>query len=162
MPYWFAAVVKNRHKETCSCKERIKQWSGENLLVMWETPVGFLGWEDDPLEEGMATHSNILSWRIPMDRGAWWGCKESDTTQQLSTHTGSMKRLNHLHESTWKLITQRSHKGNLISLLLLTFTHLDIGTNGENIFKNSKCNHANVRKIQWKHFQILINRDRRL
>ena len=26
---------------------------------------------EDPLEEGMATHSNILDWRIPMDRGAW-------------------------------------------------------------------------------------------
>ena len=24
------------------------------------------------LEEGMATHSNTLAWRIPMDRGAWW------------------------------------------------------------------------------------------
>ena len=24
-----------------------------------------------PLEEGMATHSSILAWRIPMDRGAW-------------------------------------------------------------------------------------------
>ena len=29
-----------------------------------------LGWED-PLEEGMATHSSILAWKIPMDRGAW-------------------------------------------------------------------------------------------
>ena len=29
-----------------------------------------LGWED-PLEEGMATHSSILAWRIPMDGGAW-------------------------------------------------------------------------------------------
>ena len=29
-----------------------------------------LGWED-PLEEGMATHSSILAWRIPMDTGAW-------------------------------------------------------------------------------------------
>ena len=29
-----------------------------------------LGWED-PLEEGMATHSSILAWRIPMDRGTW-------------------------------------------------------------------------------------------
>jgi len=28
------------------------------------------GWED-PLKEGMATHSSILAWRIPMDRGAW-------------------------------------------------------------------------------------------
>ena len=33
--------------------------------------VGSLGWED-PLEEGMATRSSILAWRIPMDRGAWW------------------------------------------------------------------------------------------
>ena len=33
--------------------------------------VPSLGWED-PLEEGMATHSSILAWRIPMDRGACW------------------------------------------------------------------------------------------
>ena len=32
--------------------------------------VRSLDWED-PLEEGMATHSSILAWRIPMDRGAW-------------------------------------------------------------------------------------------
>ena len=30
-----------------------------------------LGWEDPP-EEGMATHSSILAWRNPIDRGAWW------------------------------------------------------------------------------------------
>ena len=29
-----------------------------------------LDWED-PLEKEMATHSSILAWRIPMDRGAW-------------------------------------------------------------------------------------------
>ena len=27
--------------------------------------------QEDPLEEGMATHFSILAWRIPMDRGAW-------------------------------------------------------------------------------------------
>ena len=43
----------------------------KNLPAMWETWVRPLGWED-PLEEGMATHSSILAWRIPMDRGAWW------------------------------------------------------------------------------------------
>ena len=42
----------------------------KNLPAMRETWVGSLGWED-PLEKGMATHSNILTWRIPMDRGAW-------------------------------------------------------------------------------------------
>ena len=42
----------------------------KNLPAMWETCVQSLGWED-PLEEGMATHSSILAWRIPVDRGAW-------------------------------------------------------------------------------------------
>ena len=32
--------------------------------------VQSLGWED-PLEEGMATHSSIAAGRIPMNRGAW-------------------------------------------------------------------------------------------
>ena len=36
----------------------------KNPPAMWETWVGSLGWED-PLEEGMATHSSILAWRIP-------------------------------------------------------------------------------------------------
>ena len=36
----------------------------KNLPAMQETQVQSLGWED-PLEEGMATHSSILAWRIP-------------------------------------------------------------------------------------------------
>ena len=43
----------------------------KNLPAMWETCVWSLGWED-PLEEGMATHSSILAWRIPMDRRDSW------------------------------------------------------------------------------------------
>ena len=35
-----------------------------------ETRVGSLS-QGDSLEEGMVTHSSILAWRIPMDRGAW-------------------------------------------------------------------------------------------
>ena len=27
--------------------------------------------QEDPLEEGLSTHSNILAWRIQADRGAW-------------------------------------------------------------------------------------------
>ena len=42
----------------------------KNLPAMWETWVLSLGWEN-PLEEVMASYSNILAWRIPMDRGAW-------------------------------------------------------------------------------------------
>ena len=43
----------------------------KNLPAMWQTGVRSLGWENS-LEEGMATHSSIFAWRIPMDRGAWW------------------------------------------------------------------------------------------
>ena len=35
-----------------------------------EMQVQLLGWED-PLGKGMAAHSSIVAWRIPMDRGAW-------------------------------------------------------------------------------------------
>ena len=47
----------------------------KNPPAMQETWVRSLGWEDlleKILEEGMATHSSILTWRIPMDRGTWW------------------------------------------------------------------------------------------
>ena len=36
----------------------------KNLAAMQETKVLTLGWED-ALEKGMATHSDILAWRIP-------------------------------------------------------------------------------------------------
>ena len=49
--------------------------------AMWETWVQFLGWED-PLEKGMTTHSNILAWRILMDRGAWWATAHGVTENQ--------------------------------------------------------------------------------
>ena len=56
----------------------------KNPPAMQETLVRSLGWED-PLEEGMETHSSVLVWRIPMDRGAWQaaihGVTESDMTE---------------------------------------------------------------------------------
>ena len=61
----------------------------KNLPAMWETSVLSLDWED-PLEEGVATHSSILAWRTPMDRGAWratfhWVIKSLTLLKQLST-----------------------------------------------------------------------------
>ena len=74
-------------------------WYNRNLIRHFDSdskrsacnagdPCLILGLED-PLEEGMATHSSIHAWRIPMDRGTWWatvhgGHKESDTTDQLT------------------------------------------------------------------------------
>ena len=59
---------------------------------MQETLAGFLGWEA-PLEKGQATHSNILAWRIPMDRGAWRACKLLYTTERLSPAQQSTRHL---------------------------------------------------------------------
>ena len=42
----------------------------KNRPAKQETWVRSLDWEDR-LEKGMATHSSILVWRVPMDRGAW-------------------------------------------------------------------------------------------
>ena len=57
---------------------------------MWVPSLG----RKDPLEEGMATHSSILAWRIPTERGAWQaivhGVAESDKTEvtwHACTHT---------------------------------------------------------------------------
>ena len=57
----------------------------KNLPAMWDTQVHSLGWED-PLEEEIATYSNILVYRIPWteepDGLQSTGSKESDTTEQ--------------------------------------------------------------------------------
>ena len=54
----------------------------KNLSAMWETWVWSLSWED-PLEEGMATHSSILAWRIlwteePGGLYCPWGQRDKD------------------------------------------------------------------------------------
>ena len=56
----------------------------KNVLTMQETSVRSLGGED-PLEKGIATHSNILAWRSPWTEAQSMespcGCKESDVTE---------------------------------------------------------------------------------
>ena len=58
----------------------------QEIQEIW---VRSLGWED-PLEEGMATHSSVLAWRIPWTeepgRQQFIGHKESDTTE-VTEHT---------------------------------------------------------------------------
>ena len=66
---------------------------GKNLPEMQAFQVLFLDGED-PLEEDMATHSGILAWRIPMDRGhSPRDRKELDTTER-PTHTARYKTTN--------------------------------------------------------------------
>ena len=54
----------------------------KHLPAMRETWVQSLG-QEDPLEEGMGTHSSILAWRIPMDRGAWRGIVHGVAKQRV-------------------------------------------------------------------------------
>ena len=54
----------------------------QELQEMWVQSLG----QEDPLEEGMATHSSILAWRILRDRGAWWA-----TVQRVATSQTQLK-----------------------------------------------------------------------
>ena len=67
---------------------------------MQETWVSSLG-REDPLEEEMATHSSILAWRIPVDRGAWWATVHRVTKSQtwLKRLSSSSTILLNLHNS---------------------------------------------------------------
>ena len=70
----------------------------KNLPAMKETWVRSPGGQDS-LEEGMATHSSILAWRIPMDRGAWWAivhrvAKSQTRLKQLSVHAYTLRIAN--------------------------------------------------------------------
>ena len=73
------------------CWASLEAQTVKNPPAMEETLVWSLRWEDS-LEESMATHSSILAWRIPMDRGAWramvHGFSKSghDRGTQHSTH----------------------------------------------------------------------------
>ena len=53
----------------------------KNLSGVQEMQVQSLG-QEDPLEEGMATPSSILAWRIPIDRGAWHAISHGVTESQ--------------------------------------------------------------------------------
>ena len=71
---------------------------------MRETWGRSLGWKD-PLEKGMATHSNILAWRIP-----WtvWGRKEPNRTERLSLSLPNFLLVLFQH-SIWVQVTSQSH-----------------------------------------------------
>ena len=55
--------------------------TAKNLLSVRETLARSLGCEDS-LEEGMAIHSSILAWRVPIDRGAWQATIDGVTKSQ--------------------------------------------------------------------------------
>ena len=68
LPNLILSIKGNSNIITVLC---IFQWASLTASVGKESAwIRSLGWED-PLEKEMATHSSILAWRIPMDRGTW-------------------------------------------------------------------------------------------
>ena len=91
----------------------------KNLPARQETWVQSLGWED-PLEEGMATHSSILSWRIPMDGGAWGATvhEAAKSRTWLSVHACVRAHTQtHRHTHTICLFLTLYHSSNLFKWL---------------------------------------------
>ena len=74
---WILISIYAVGRDSEPCASLVAQMI-KNLPAMWETRVRSLGWEN-PLEEGMATHSSILGWRILGQRSlagySPWGCK---------------------------------------------------------------------------------------
>ena len=66
----------------------------KNPPALRETWIQSLVWEV-PLEKGMATHSSILAWRIPMDRGAWW-----TTVHKITKSETGLSDFTHTHTHT--------------------------------------------------------------
>ena len=86
--YAHGTEIENLHK--CPGASLVTQ-TVKNPPATQETQVQFLGWED-PLEKAMATHSSILAWKNPMDRGAWRAtvCGVAKSQTQLSDLTLSL------------------------------------------------------------------------
>ena len=59
---WFSKLMQ--HYKPPVLKPSLRAQLVKNPLTVQDTWVWFLGWEDS-LEKGKATHSNILTWRIP-------------------------------------------------------------------------------------------------
>ena len=90
----------------------MSQWQRIYLPMqeVQETWVPFLG-QEGPLEKKMATHSSVLSWTIPWTEEpgglqSMGVTKESDMTEQISTHT-------HTHTGTRAHARTHTHSGQL-------------------------------------------------
>ena len=131
----FQSHSKASYKHQVPVKETIaliagyqaREWASlvvqivKNPPAMPETWVRSQDWED-PLEEGMATHSNILAWRIPMDRGAW--CAAVHGVAKICTQLNDYA----LHSTAIEGVGLHSLRliFELLLLLLSRFSHVQL------------------------------------
>ena len=108
----------------------------KNPLVMWETWVQALGWED-PLEEGMAAHSSILVWWIPVDRGVW-----SATVDGVTKSQTQLKWLG-MHASLYNLEALTEKKKNYEPVSSYPLINLEDGLFSPDLTSNFVLNSTN-------------------
>ena len=84
---WLDSITDSVNVNLTKLRASLVAQMGKNLPAIWETLFWSLAWED-PLEEGIGTHSSILAGESHGERSlvgySPWGCKESDMTEQLS------------------------------------------------------------------------------
>ena len=56
---------------------------------------------EDPVEEGMATHSSLLAWRILMDKGAWRATANGVTKSQTRLSDSAHSTVTSEHQDPW-------------------------------------------------------------
>ena len=109
--FWFHSQEASRLKLVLDFIDSVMMMAQQvkNPPTMQETQetwVQSLG-QEDPLEEEMATHSRILTWKIPWTeepgRLQAWGCKELGTTEQMYTNSLSMNIIYNSREITWQV-----------------------------------------------------------
>ena len=92
---------------------------------------------EDPLEAGMATHSSILAWRIPMDRGAWW-----PIVHRVAKSWILLKRLS-MHSCTHTIYLALFHRNSFQSKVHRSLGVPDITLRGFKVH-NYICNKINM------------------
>ena len=107
----------------------------KNLPAMHETSVWSLGWEDF-LEEGMATYSSILAWRIPRNGGGWRATVHGVAKNQIWQVTQQQP---HNHFAIEAALQNRDQK---IQTLLSPFFHGWWYT--RNLHSKSQFSHLNT------------------
>ena len=86
---------------------------------------GFNPWVRQGMERGTATHSSILTWRIPMDRGAWWA-----TVHRVAQSQTKLKRLS---TRTFRIFHQIII--TIITMIVMLLNYYELKGVSNNIFK---------------------------
>ena len=102
--FWRLGRPRSRHWQIWCLVASLVARLVKNLPAMQETWLRSLGWEDS-LKEGVATHSSILAWRIPMDGGAWRATFHGVTKSQtrLSEHSTTQELVSWFTDSIFFL-----------------------------------------------------------